>query len=646
MEIDKDPRRTFTESQKNRLYVIYNGRCGICKSQLPDKWEADHIKPWASGGLTTIENGQPTCKNCNRSKGVKEMMKPRLWQERFLANYFARLRTPYLLVASPAAGKTSAALYAAKRLLDEREIERIIVVCPTSSLLRQWAKSANKHGVNLDPKWKSGGIKSHYDGICLTYAKVITSTEILNFICNQAKTLIILDEIHHAAEDLSWGDSIEDAFGTSSNLILSLSGTPFRGDNHFIPFVKYDDNLNVISDFNYSYGDAIVDKICRKSMFPALDGKAEFYFNGKITYWSSFDETNTDKDVSQLLRALLSDPAAGYLKDVLRKANLEINKIVENETYNAAGLAIGMDIYHANAIADLIKTITGIRPDVVTSDDPDSDNKILKFQESNDRWIVAVKKISEGVDIPRLRVGVYATNILTEVFFRQFSGRFWRRKDEDSTDEWSVIFAPRAPKLVEYMERIRQEIFHTIEETEERKRREFTNGDKDTTFTPLSSETNPAGDIVVSNETVYDYNRATEIMTRLKNDLDITVNEWTAAEIIKIARGEKKNEIKQVDNSFRANDEPVYVTEGKLRKICSGLVWSLTYEVQSNGFSSVDNKKIAEIIHGIWKNKPGNGPQKQASLDELSRKQSWVETGLARIETINALRRSHKHVYK
>lgn len=644
MEIVRDPRRTFTETQKNELYVMYNGKCGICKSQLSDEWEADHIKPWTMGGKTTLKNGQPTCRSCNRSKGAKEMKSPRLWQERYLANYFSRLRTPYLLVASPAAGKTSAALYAAKRLLDEGEIRQIIVVCPTSSLLRQWAESANNHNVNLDPNWKSGGIKSHYDGICLTYAKVITSIEILDFICDQARTLVILDEIHHAAENLSWGDSIEDAFGDSSNLVLSLSGTPFRGDNHFIPFVKYDDTLNVIPDFNYSYGDAIADRICRKSMFPALDGKAEFYFNGKITYWSSFDDTNTDKDVSQHLRALLTDPAAGYLKDVLRKADIEIGKFIENEKYNAAGLAIGIDIHHANMIANLIKTTTGTRPDVVTSDDSGSDDKILKFQKSNDRWIVAVKKISEGVDIPRLRVGVYATNILTEVFFRQFSGRFWRRKDENSTDEWSVIFAPRAPKLVEYMERIRQEIFHTIEETEERKRREFTNGDKDTTFTPLNSETNPDGDIVISNETTYDYNQATKIMTRLKSDLGIDVNEWTAAEIIKIAKGEENHpKSEQNDDLGQINNEPVYVTEKKLRPICNGLVWALTYEVQSSGFSSISNKKIASIIHGIWMNKPGNGPQDQASLDELSRKQSWVETGLARMETINSMRRSNAY---
>ena len=41
-------------------------------------------------------------------------------------------------------------------------------------------------------------------------------------------------------------------------------------------------------------------------------------------------------------------------------------------------------------------------------------------------WIVAVNMVSEGVDIPRLRVGVYATAAKTPLIFRQIVGRFVR----------------------------------------------------------------------------------------------------------------------------------------------------------------------------------------------------------------------------
>ena len=34
--------------------------------------------------------------------------------------------------------------------------------------------------------------------------------------------------------------------------------------------------------------------------------------------------------------------------------------------------------------------------------------------------------VSEGVDIPRLRVGVYATTVTTDLYFRQAVGRFVR----------------------------------------------------------------------------------------------------------------------------------------------------------------------------------------------------------------------------
>jgi hypothetical protein len=63
---------------------------------------------------------------------------------------------------------------------------------------------------------------------------------------------------------------------------------------------------------------------------------------------------------------------------------------------------------------------------VAVSDDPLSSSRIARFAAASDPWIVAVRMVSEGVDIPRLRVGVYATTTTTELFFRQAVGRFVR----------------------------------------------------------------------------------------------------------------------------------------------------------------------------------------------------------------------------
>lgn len=44
--------------------------------------------------------------------------------------------------------------------------------------------------------------------------------------------------------------------------------------------------------------------------------------------------------------------------------------------------------------------------------------------------LINPRMVSEGVDIPRLRVGIYATNITKELTFRQIIGRVVRRQDE------------------------------------------------------------------------------------------------------------------------------------------------------------------------------------------------------------------------
>jgi hypothetical protein len=87
---------------------------------------------------------------------------------------------------------------------------------------------------------------------------------------------------------------------------------------------------------------------------------------------------------------------------------------------------VATDQEHAHGIAELIRRHLGTRAVVATSDDPSASKKILDFTSSDDPWLVAVRMVSEGVDIPRLRVGVFATTTTTELFFRQVVGRFVR----------------------------------------------------------------------------------------------------------------------------------------------------------------------------------------------------------------------------
>ena len=89
-------------------------------------------------------------------------------------------------------------------------------------------------------------------------------------------------------------------------------------------------------------------------------------------------------------------------------------------------VAIAVDVEHAQAIARILRNRFQTSAEVVTSDDPTASKRIAAFAAGDSPWLVAVRMVSEGVDIPRLRVGVYASTVTTELFFRQAVGRFVR----------------------------------------------------------------------------------------------------------------------------------------------------------------------------------------------------------------------------
>jgi hypothetical protein len=96
---------------------------------------------------------------------------------------------------------------------------------------------------------------------------------------------------------------------------------------------------------------------------------------------------------------------------------------------------------------------------VVLSDDPAASKKIGAFAASDDRWMVAVRMVSEGVDIPRLAVGVYATSVSTALFFAQAVGRFVRVR---SRGETASVFLPSVPQLLGYAAELEAERDHVL----------------------------------------------------------------------------------------------------------------------------------------------------------------------------------------
>ena len=311
------------------------------------------------------------------------------------------------------------------------------MVAPTRHLKHQWAEAASEFGLHLEPEWSGRdaggrtGLPADMHGVVVTFQQVAIDPGVLRHPADDA--FVVLDEIHHAGTERAWGDAIAHAFELAARRLM-LSGTPFRSDQNPIPFVEYGpgpggpwgegEGDEAVAHYVYGYGEALEDGgVVRPVFFPRLGGHMEWTAPDGTAMSATFDDHLDRTAASQRLRTALS-PDGEWLPAVLEQADTRLRTIREQQP-DAGGLVIAMDVDHAKAIARLLRR-HGVDPVVATSDDPLASERISEFAEADAPWIVAVRMVSEGVDIPRLRVGVYATNTVTELFFRQAVGRLVR----------------------------------------------------------------------------------------------------------------------------------------------------------------------------------------------------------------------------
>jgi superfamily II DNA or RNA helicase len=381
----------------------------------------------------------------------------RRWQKAALDQFVAAPKPDFLAVATPGAGKTTFALTAARHQLAERP-GRLIVVAPTAHLKIQWARAAAAFSLHLDPSWSAAGgaLPSDMHGIVTTYQQVASSAALLSRLARDA--FVVFDELHHAADDRAWGAAIQQAFGESGRR-LALSGTPFRSDTRAIPFVSYHGD-EAVPDYEYSYGDALSDRrVVRPVYFPSTNGHMEWAAPNGAVHSATFDDHLDAARGGQRLRTALSLDGE-WLPTVLRAAHERLTA-VRAEQPDAGGLVIATDQEHARGIADLLRTRFGTTARVVTSDDPGASAGIAAFAAGSEPWLVAVRMVSEGVDIPRLRVGVFATTTATELFFRQAVGRFVRwTRGVPRQRAW--LFIPDDPRLRTHAARVAEQRRHSL----------------------------------------------------------------------------------------------------------------------------------------------------------------------------------------
>jgi superfamily II DNA or RNA helicase len=459
--------RTFNKRQKQFLFALHDGKCAMCGDALKKGWHADHIIPFSKGGETILSNGQALCPECNLSKSNK-MIKLRKWQDKAANKYFSNFETRknFFLEAGVGAGKTFWACYVTAQLIKKHGFDSVIVVSNTENIRDNWHQNLRKNGFQIETD-NDFSFKYHwkptFQGVCCTYQSFnydSNTGHMLRIV--DRKTIVIIDEAHHLGVKRKWGDAIK-AIGDKCGKIISLSGTPTRSDNTFIPFAEYqitgDGLYEIKPDFRYTFEDAVRDGVVCPLSFHKYIGRGNVG-SSKLELSIKMDNESSNFAFKKLLNN------SEYVFELWREADEKLKEVREKRP-KSGGLLVCKSIGMANLIGKRIKNIYGDDYCVVIHSDSDenSNKQISKFKDSRMPWIISVQQISEGVDIPRIRVIGYCHTITTELFFRQVSGRGVRNPKHRKNDhDICYMFIPEHYKLVEIADNIERDIKHAVDE--------------------------------------------------------------------------------------------------------------------------------------------------------------------------------------
>ncbi|WP_242611317.1 DEAD/DEAH box helicase [Blastococcus saxobsidens] len=379
----------------------------------------------------------------------------RAWQQTALSQYEESSPKDFLVTATPGAGKTTFALTLAARLLSRREVARVVVVCPTDHLRLQWAEAADRMGIVLDPNLTNavGPVRAGTQGYVTTYAQVAGKPMLHAARSTAVKSLVILDEVHHAGDGLSWGEAVEEAYGMAARR-LCLTGTPFRTKpDERIPFVRYEEDtfegeaggLVSRADYTYGYKEALADNVVRPVVFAAYTGTSRWRNSAGDVVAASLSEAGTKSVEMQAWRTAL-DPKGQWVPHVIAAMDDRITHLREEGGMpDAAGLILASDQDDARAYAKIVRRVTGKPAELILSDDPKASKKIERFATGSARIAVCVRMISEGVDVPRAAVLAWMTSYRTPLFFAQAVGRVVRSR---ATHESATVFLPAVRPLL------------------------------------------------------------------------------------------------------------------------------------------------------------------------------------------------------
>ena len=381
-------------------------------------------------------------------------MELRAWQSECIARALERYsseHSDFLCLATPGAGKTTMAAALVKQLFATNMIDLVVCISPSIIISHDFQAELGKQ------------VGKRFDGSMGSYGRSITYQTMINLGCEfwelftEYRVFVIFDEIHHCAgsnleNSNTWGETIISKIQGKAIGTLALTGTPWRSDFVPVSLARYNDLGEVNCDYRYGLAQAIKDKVCRSPNIMLIDNnQVTLSESGAAKSFGSFRELFQNGNCSY--QSLVENET--LITYMLNKANKKLN-LLRRKTPNAAGLIVTSSVYHARKVHEILRVKLKETADIVTYMEDDAVSTIKSFKSSTTKWVISVGMISEGTNIPRLRVCCHLTRVKTELNFRQVLGRILRSDGVGQSEGY--LYVPAEPALIEYSHRVSEEV--------------------------------------------------------------------------------------------------------------------------------------------------------------------------------------------
>nr|WP_281283132.1 DEAD/DEAH box helicase family protein [Kutzneria buriramensis] len=447
-------RPRLSTAEREDLFRRAAGRCQVCETVLPGDFATTYLGQWVDAADADRPAARARCVPCALRLAPCQLpqigaLRPRQWQAQALPTILHRIYTAgtATLHAAPGAGKTAFAGMVFHVLREADLLTRLLVVVPNRALLRQWRNALRELGVALDARPQDGVVEhADADGIVVTYqalAKEQGTAARHAAWAAQHPTLVVLDEVHHLAENAAWGTTavqrmVRPALGDplARPAVLNATGTLFRSSNkQRISTVRYDkvttdsgELLQAVADFSVPTATLIGVELRSPDLYAygsharLVDLRQEEVIDADIA------DLTCEQRSAVVRNAYTSAPwISGFASEAVRLLRNQQLAIGLDEPLKL--LFIAADVAAARMARDALNEVTG-QDDfarLVVSDEPDA-LQVLHWaaRERQPCAIVAIRMVTEGFDCPQVATIAYVTNILARVHVAQMMARAMR----------------------------------------------------------------------------------------------------------------------------------------------------------------------------------------------------------------------------